>query len=99
MTVDGERIGDRISVVPFEEMMEMKKFKLVLDSEEFGQIGDFLLSAEFKEKRLLAGLSVDVTSVLNRNRLMDTKNWALFRKSGIMKNSRKINHKCYQLIN
>ena len=67
VTVDGERIGDRISVVPFEEMVEMnpaqfaasqKRFKEVLDSEEkpvtllIGEIGDFLLSAEFKEKRL-----------------------------------------------
>lgn len=66
-TMDGERTGDRISAIPFQEMpdipphefLEMqRKFKNVVDSEEkpvellIGEIGDFVLSDEFGEKRL-----------------------------------------------
>ena len=66
VNVDGERIGDRIRAIPFEEMEDMtpreftanqKRFKAVLDSEEkpttllIGEIGDFLHSPEFLAKR------------------------------------------------
>ena len=66
VNVDGERIGDRISAIPFEEMEDIapreftanqKRFKAVLDSEEkpttllIGEIGDFLQSPEFLAKR------------------------------------------------
>ena len=65
-TADGERIGDRISAIPFEEMITLspsefaaiqKRFKAVIDSDEkpmelvIGEIGDFILSEEFLEKR------------------------------------------------
>ena len=63
---DGERISDRICVIPFQDLPEIspaefaylqKKFKAVVDSEEkpvefvIGEMGDFLLSDEFMAKR------------------------------------------------
>ena len=65
-TGDAEQTGDRISAIPFEEMVDIppaefahkqRLFKSVVDSEEkptellIGEIGDFLLSDEFLEKK------------------------------------------------
>jgi hypothetical protein len=65
-TKDGERTGDRICAIPFEEMVDLppaelaakqKRWKAVVDSDEkptelvIGEIGDFLYSEEFIEKR------------------------------------------------
>ena len=65
-TKDGERTGDRICATPFEEMVDMtpaefaarqKRWKAVVDSDQkptelvIGEIGDYLLSDEFVEKR------------------------------------------------
>ena len=64
---DGEAILDRIAAIPFEEWEDMpagefaskqKKFKEVVDSPEMpttlviGEIGDFIRSEEFAEKRI-----------------------------------------------
>ena len=64
--LDGEQIGDRISAIPFEEMidinpaeftMKQRQFKSVVDAEEkptellIGEIGDYLLSEEIFEKK------------------------------------------------
>ena len=66
VTIDGERTGDRIAAIPFQELPDIppaqfsakqREFKKVVDSEEkpvellIGEIGDFLLSDEFIEKR------------------------------------------------
>ena len=66
-TVDGERTLDRIATVPFDEWNDMsvslfaakqRKFKSVVDDPtkptEFviGEMGDYLRSEEFKEKRI-----------------------------------------------
>ena len=66
-TVDGERTLDRIATVPFDEWNAMsvslfaakqRKFKSVVDDPtkptEFviGEMGDYLRSEEFKEKRI-----------------------------------------------
>ena len=66
-TVDGERTLDRIAAVPFGEWSDMSvndfaakqnKFKTIVDNPtkptEFviGEMGDYLRSEEFKEKRL-----------------------------------------------
>ena len=63
---DGERTGDRICAIPFEEMIDLapadfaarqRRWKAVVDSEEkptelvIGEIGSFLYSEEFLEKR------------------------------------------------
>ena len=66
VTSDGERISDRISAIPFQDLPDIspaefasrqKKFKTVIDSEEMpvefliGEMGDFVLSDEFLAKR------------------------------------------------
>ena len=65
-TKDGERTGDRICAIPFEEMIDMapaefsarqKRWKAVVDSEKkptelvIGEMGDYILSQEFLDKR------------------------------------------------
>lgn len=69
-TVDGERVLDRISVIPFSEWddipaeefaMKQTRFKQVVDSPEkpteflIGEIGMFIRSAEFKAKKVEFG--------------------------------------------
>ena len=88
-TIDGERTGDRISAIPFQEMpdipphefLEMqRKFKNVVDSEEkpvellIGEIGDFVLSDEFGEKRLgtLGCSLINVTAQSSREQSVPT---------------------------
>ena len=65
-TKDGERTGDRICAIPFEEMIDMapaefsarqKRWKAVVDSEKkptelvIGEMGDYILGQEFLDKR------------------------------------------------
>ena len=67
-TKDGERTGDRICAIPFEEMIDMapaefsakqKRWKAVVDSEKkptelvIGEMGDYILGQEFLDKRAL----------------------------------------------
>ena len=90
---DEERVLDRISVVPFSEWEDMpanefarrqKKFKEVVDDPEkpteflIGEIGDFLRSEEFSQKRdEFADILNKLTDMCIKNRTLAT-NYAPF---------------------
>ena len=93
VTSDGLRISDRICAIPFQDLPEIapaafalmqRKFKAVIDSDEkpmefvIGEMGDFLLSDEFLEKRVeLAEILMDACDHLLKLRTLLT-NYAPF---------------------
>ena len=88
---DGERILDRVAAIPFVEWDEMPAtefsnkqdhFKKVVDNPDkpttllIGEIGDFLMSVEFKDKsKELANMLYEKTDECIKTRTVVTQRW------------------------